>query len=89
MSNKFPEIAHTKQNNSHIQVVTNRLRMIHAMKLYYNRMHYWINNIPDGHDDQKDFFRREAVITLMKIRELEDRELETKFIKKEELCLSN
>ena len=89
MSNKFPEFSHTRQHGSHIQVMANRMRMIHALKLYYNRMYYWIDNIPDGHETQREYFRREATITLLKIRELEERDLETKFIKKEEPCFSN
>lgn len=50
-----------------------RLRIIHALKLYYNRVHFYLQQTEDGKTKQKDYLTKEAVETLLMINELENK----------------
>lgn len=52
---------------------TNRLRMIHALKLYYNRLHFYLINLPESKRAVREDLTKEATDTFMQIRDLEDR----------------
>ncbi len=55
------------------QVQEKRIRMIHALKLYYNRVHFYLQQLPDGRKQQKEYLTKEAVETLLWIDELENK----------------
>ena len=60
-------------NGSHKFTQEQRIIMIHALKLYYNRVHSYLQALPDGSDLQKDYFTREAVHTMLMIEKFENR----------------
>jgi hypothetical protein len=49
------------------------MRMIHALKLYYNRIYSFLDYIPDGRPDEKDDLTKEATETLLQIRDIENK----------------
>lgn len=66
-------IAEEVNTRSLQQVQERRMRLIHALKLYYNRVHFYIQQLPDGKKRQREYLTKEAVETLLMINELENK----------------
>ena len=47
--------------------------MLHALKLYYNRIHSFLDYIPDGKLLQKNFLVKEATETFLQIQDIESK----------------
>ena len=59
--------------NNHKATNERRIRMAHALKLYYNRLHVYLSELTDENNEQKEYLIREASETLLMIENIESK----------------
>ncbi len=57
-------------NQKQISTQSNRLRIAHALKLYYHRVQIHLVNLPDGMESQKEYYIKEATETMLMINKI-------------------